>query len=571
MIYPITITFLPSCTPSLPVLIPQHQPPCSYLRVPRGGESTTIDLLRETSLENLDDSDIDQMVEDLIAGVDSSDQEAGSEEQFAILDTDDEDEDQMAESAADNSVMESPIISDEPNPQTNYDEHNINTVTPKRLLPIDSQSTKSDSHNNRTRPNPRTSPLSSNTIPTNAYYRFLVRRGPKGHILASFSLLTIQWLYTYLPFVYKFVASILLTLRIYDPQLLHVKERERMLKEQRRRKKTSLTDKLFKRNEKKVWREADERATSKLQELYRVAMSTSVDWREVRYSYLSTGFRKRHGLGEEYVVKKPMRFMGEKVGGGLMDVEDVDVDDIVIDEDSIVDDDSNVNKEEGQSNKVKNQKKSRKVTDWVVKSFGNQHFLPSTDKSTRATTFGSTWKSVQRQDILSAAWESRNAEKSIWTNEHSNHKITKDANSYSSSRPSITKDVSSNLSSASASKMFQSVMTRVGSNGRILGAYPMDAPPIEECCNRRGVIQLARKYGYGDWSANDDGMADLDDKSIEQEHEFWGGGDLDFGEESSPSLIDSDSGANKVKVRSKSRKNIKSSTKRKKRRETQQV
>jgi hypothetical protein len=41
-------------------------------------------------------------------------------------------------------------------------------------------------------------------------------------------------------------------------------------------------------------------------------------------------------------------------------------------------------------------------------------------------------------------------------------------------------------------------MTRVGSNGRLLGAYPMDALPIEECCNRKGVIELARRYGYGD-------------------------------------------------------------------------
>eukprot|EP00956_Cyclotella_meneghiniana_P030410 scaffold76383_cov23-Cyclotella_meneghiniana.AAC.2 len=241
--YPITITFLPSFTPSLPVSVTQYQPSCSYLRVPRGGESTSVDLLEESSLENLDDSDIDQMVEDLIAGVDSSDQEADSEEHVENLNnTDDEDEHQIVEAVVDNSFTESPIIPDELNPQTNNDEHHINTVTPKRPLPVDSQSTKSDSHNNPARPNPRTSPLSSNTIPTNAYYRFLVRRGPKGHILASFSLLTIQWLYTYLPFVYKFVASVLLTLRIYDPQLLHVKERERILKEQRRREKTSLTD-----------------------------------------------------------------------------------------------------------------------------------------------------------------------------------------------------------------------------------------------------------------------------------------------------------------------------------------
>ena len=249
MIYP--VASLPSLTlpPSLPASIPHHQPPFSYLRVPRGG-ATTVDLLGESSSKNLDDSDIDRMVEDLIAGVDSSDQEADLDadnttgKYFANnLDTeDDEDDDQSEETAVDNFVAESANYSDEPNPPTNNDEH-INTVTTQRPSPIESQISKSESRSIPARPNRTSSSLPSNTIPTNAYYRFLVRRGPKGHILASFSLLTIQWLCTYIPFVYKSVASVLLTLRIYDPQLLHVKERERMLKEQRRREKTSLTDK----------------------------------------------------------------------------------------------------------------------------------------------------------------------------------------------------------------------------------------------------------------------------------------------------------------------------------------
>ena len=82
--------------------------------------------------------------------------------------------------------------------------------------------------------------------PTNAYYRFLVRRGPKGHILASFSLLSIQWLHIYLPTLYKFMASILLKCRIYDPKVLHTKERERQLAAQRKRQRnaTSFTHKI---------------------------------------------------------------------------------------------------------------------------------------------------------------------------------------------------------------------------------------------------------------------------------------------------------------------------------------
>jgi len=95
----------------------------------------------------------------------------------------------------------------------------------------------------------------------------------------------------------------------------------------------------------------------------------------------------------------------------------------------------------------------------------------------------------------------------------------------------------------SGSKMFQSVMSRVGSNGRILGAYPMDAPPIEECAHERGVLHLARRYGYGDWSRQDVAF-DVDDDVGGEDDDSWGGGDLfsdhdaDKNEEAKAELLD---------------------------------
>jgi len=48
----------------------------------------------------------------------------------------------------------------------------------------------------------------------------------------------------------------------------------------------------------------------------------------------------------------------------------------------------------------------------------------------------------------------------------------------------------------------------VGANNalssRLLGAYPGDAPSREEAANARGVIELAKKYGYGQWSDSSD-------------------------------------------------------------------
>jgi hypothetical protein len=47
----------------------------------------------------------------------------------------------------------------------------------------------------------------------------------------------------------------------------------------------------------------------------------------------------------------------------------------------------------------------------------------------------------------------------------------------------------------------------------ILGAYPADLPPPHEAGDASGLIGLARKYGYGDWS--DDG--DLSDSNYYQD------------------------------------------------------
>jgi hypothetical protein len=532
MLYPIAsvpLTFL-----TQPI---QHPAPI-YVTVPRGGDATTVDLLGDASLESLGDDDIDQMVEDLIASVESDDEvdDASDDEDLNGTDVSDPEEEGSAQEVDDETaddhveILSAGKVADEAteSADSSTEDECIGNLAASNDLQ-DTPASKSTMPTSTFIKRP-----STNTIPTNAYYRFMVRRGPKGHILASFSLLSIQWIHTYLPFLYNIVASILLTLRIYDPKLLHVRERERILKEQRRRERTSFTEKLkgtFSNSNKKVQKEADQRATSKLQQLYKTAVATSLDWKEVRYSYLSVGFRKRHELGGDYVKKKPLRFMGEEVGGGL--VVNGESDEVVLDDNELHDELSEepiTTSKEGNHAKLKKQhRRKRKITDWVVQSFANQHYsesnntpsiepLPTGSKQsqTGAPSLTSIWKSVQHDAILNAAWESRNAEKSIWTNNERNVIHSTKQHTLETETPN---------SSGSASKMFQSVMTRVGSNGRLLGAYPMDAMPIEECSNRRGVIKLARRYGYGDWSAD---VTDDWDESEELSDDSWGGGDLIF-------------------------------------------
>ena len=158
------------------------------------------------------------------------------------------------------------------------------------------------------------------------------------------------------------------------------------------------------------------------------------------------------------------------------------------------------------------------------------------------------WEEVERDAILAAAWESRAAEQSALANHRGSTRpnnlsrmgTTKAADSGDSDDDDDILEIAKSSSSSSGygSKMFQSVMTRVGTNGRIFGAYPNDAPPINECANERGVIQLARRYGYGNWKeADDDSWYEYkEDDLIQSDNDkedggdgSWGGGDLIFG------------------------------------------
>jgi hypothetical protein len=86
---------------------------------------------------------------------------------------------------------------------------------------------------------------------------------------------------------------------------------------------------------------------------------------------------------------------------------------------------------------------------------------------------------------------------------------------------STARGVSANITNAQPTEQVTiAVMTGVDVNSRksrsLLDAYPGDAVPVEEAASAGEVAELAKRYGYGEWS-DDDEEDDADEE--EDDHE----------------------------------------------------
>ena len=581
----------------------------SLHRIARGG--ATIDA---TSFTNVDDEDLDQLVDELIAGLGGADVdgEGGDEDRAARASSggvmppaNEEDSDayesEEHEVASGNDTDELRIVDEDQSAileQGNVDrgvttaqiDDSKEQCTPRIMTERASSTIRSNGSRSSTDlvadrrstagSSLRSSALSNLSTPTNAYYRFVVRRGPRGHILASLTLVAVQFVYTYLPVLYQSIASSLLRLHVYDTRVLYEKDRQRQLRTMYGPKKKQgggLTSKIFgvsrrteKRQRMKEQKRSDEEAANKLKQLYRtMKIGNGLGMlSEVKYRYLSVAFRRKHGLGREYRIEKPRTFMGEVVEGSvsailsdksfkegmeLNVISDDDADEEARGEQqhiilSSIRTDQSTMRRGIRSRRQPLVNKQKIIHDWVVNAFAS-HRNPLTGASiasssndatdnrrgeSSATTTSSLWKTVDRAAIIEAAWESCAAEQSVpKQRERRRVAALRDCSNSSYSNDQKTTD-ENNVDAAfetgrgtagggySASKVFQSVMTRVGSNGRIFGAYPNDAPPIEQCAHKRGVMGLARRYGYGNWKSRIDEPKQQDNS----DDDSWGGGDL---------------------------------------------
>ena len=548
------ITILTLHPPASPIVEGrvQVQSAKRYEIVSRGGANNNLDTV-------IDDDELDHLVDELISGLDDSDAddldiaesdeyeiEAGggrvvgsSEPPSENVKSDeaesDDDEDKLVQLSIGDEILrlanENPTI--EQNRVTQQQEYGVKEST------IHSRSAEIDSSNTRF------STLSSRiSTPTNAYYRFVVRRGPAGHLLASFTLVAVQFIYTYIPFLYQTVASLLLRLHIYDPRVLYEKDRQRQMRTMHGRQTKQqggggLASKLFgtslrplKKHRATIQKHADQVAATTLKQLYRtMKIENGLGMlSEVKYRYLSLAFQRKYSLGKEYRIEKPRTFMGEVVDGNNVacdfaleekGIEGLVTSDFEFDEEEIIT--STTRRDQSSRRRGRKSKWSpSNVNDWVLQAFTSHRSLNTSANHTR-TCIGdssnvlevsSLWKSVNRDAIIDAAKESFAADQSFT--------MQKDTSHGDGINDMGSGDI--NGGGYSASKVLHSVMTRVGgSSGRIFGAYPNDTPPIENCSHKRGVLSLARRYGYGNWivqhRANDDDIEDNNDDS-------WGGGNL---------------------------------------------
>lgn len=566
------ITILTLHPPASPIVEGrvQVQSAKRYEIVSRGGANNNLDTV-------IDDDELDHLVDELISGLDDSDAddldiaesdedeiEAGggrvvgsSEPPSENVKSDeaesDDDEDKVVQLSIGDELRvanENPTI--EQNRVTQQQEYVVKEST------IHSRSAEIDSSNTRF------STLSSIiSTPTNAYYRFVVRRGPAGHLLASFTLVAVQFIYTYIPFLYQTVASLLLRLHIYDPRVLYEKDRQRQMRTMHGRQTKQqggggLASKLFgtssrplKQHRATIQKHADQVAATTLKQLYRtMKIENGLGMlSEVKYRYLSLAFQRKYGLGKEYRIEKPRTFMGEVVDGNNVacdfsleekGIEGLVTTDFEFDDEEIIT--STTRRDQSSRRRGRKSKRSpSNVNDWVLQAFASHRSLNTSANQTR-TCIGdssnvlevsSLWKSVNRDAIIDAAKESFAADQSF--------NMQKDTSHGDGINDMGSGDI--NGGGYSASKVLHSVMTRVGgSSGRIFGAYPNDTPPIENCSHKRGVLSLARRYGYGNWivqhRANpyssrsgqqnfDESIQEDDDDDIEDNNDdSWGGGNL---------------------------------------------
>lgn len=450
------------------------------LQIQRGGASAALN-------DYTNNDEIDAYIEALVAGVedDSEDVPPSTKALPVAVDSEPTTTAKLAQSRDESDQHDDvPPIKGDTNPGD--DEHEIRNQDAVNVPENKSDAVRSTSvgidSSSGTEPTTTTiSPRAPYYRRPNALYRFLLDKGRLGHMIVMFFVWMAEFIQTFLPPLAN--AFSLLATAIFGAESLrgtsrlqqdvdstkHVNDQYVAFVDNRRA--------IRGKHKTKANQKADQEAADQLRQVGSVV--------EARYRHLSQDFMKRHGLGP---------YNDEDATATITDADELraaDDDDKVRRQRHVVDEheDTNWVVEALTTDKLTPIKKKRissskpsldlgvstsGVTVGVSFSLGGGTAAPTT--ATRTTS-----RSRRRKTLIAAA-TSRVSEK----------------------KPMAGPRVSDREGGGGVLGRIRDFGANNLVSRSLLGAYPGDALPPPEAANANGLAEFAIKYGYGDWSDEED-------------------------------------------------------------------
>lgn len=284
----------------------------------------------------------------------------------------------------------------------------------------------------------------------NPIFQMLLRQGRIGHTIVTSLLMTTEWIEVW---IRPLGHLLTLLFTFFFPVRMARDRKPRSKRESENGLSLGSRTGISGKQRRKLVRKADEAALRQLQQLGSLE--------DAKYKYVSQSFLERHGLGRfgssslPFMETKSMKDQTSK------------------DEDS---------------------------TDWVVSALTSE---PQTDKKK---------KKFSVKPSISVSLGSRGPDVSVGIEigqEAVDRKSAIVKAATSRKRKSSPSKVGPRASdSQGGDGIFGHLRNISGANSQVsrtlFGAYPGDAPSIEEAASRDGLRDLAEKYGYGEWSEPED-------------------------------------------------------------------
>lgn len=304
----------------------------------------------------------------------------------------------------------------------------------------------------------------------NGLYRFLLNQGRIGHYVVLFLVWLVEFVTTYIPPLANAVSAVWIAIFGVAPVVMeqHKAAAAPGVRGKANKNQAGFADNRAGRGKerKKAAQKEDKDAAAQLRRLGNV--------NEARYKLLSMDFMKKHGLGPYSTTSSSLSTIVEE--NEEAGVEEVDEDEDV---------------------------------DWVVEALTKEEdtVKPSSSKKRKkkkvnmSSSVGVSTKGVSVGVEFSIGGSSSSSSK-----RRRKRKTSKLIEAATSSRESSTKVAGPRVSDKEGGMLgrLRDFSTNNLVSRSLMGAYPGDALPPSQAASSTGVLELARKYGYGDWSDDED-------------------------------------------------------------------